>query len=296
MRRTPLPQELRDWIEVVVDDNADAVLRYLRRRVAEPEEAADLLGHVLLALWQNGSRIPTGDTDARMWCFGIARNVLREHFRHTVKRVALADELRDHLRDTTVQENAADSAAEANMRASEVRKAVASLDKRSRELVTLVHWDGFSIAEAARLLAINESTARTRYGRALQRLQTDLADPASDSESSRNQSQSGLPAAHASRRSPKRPLTDGPGVFGLDSLRHRDSRSSSSASRSRTRSNAPRTRSRRIVRACSSSTAFSITLFLLCPMRVGELSELHFRLWREAHSAGHDGSFLVVSS
>ncbi|WP_100811629.1 sigma factor [Microbacterium sp. BR1] len=133
MRRAPLPQELRDWIEVVVDDNADDVLRYLRRRVAEPEEAADLLGHVLLALWQNGSRVPTSDTDARMWCFGIARNVLREHFRHTVKRLALADELRDQLRDTTLHGNAADTTAEASMRASEVRKAVASLDRRSRE-------------------------------------------------------------------------------------------------------------------------------------------------------------------
>lgn len=200
MRRTPLPTQLRDWIEVVVDDNADDVLRYLRRRVAEPEEAADLLGHVLLALWQNGARIPTGDTDARMWCFGIARNVLREHFRRTVKHLALADELRSHLRDTTLQENAADTAAEASMRASEVRKAVASLDKRSRELVTLVHWDGFSIAEAARLLAINESTARTRYGRALQRLQTDLTDPVSETDNSPRQTRSGLPTS--ARQSP----------------------------------------------------------------------------------------------
>lgn len=182
MRRAPLPQELRVWIEVVVDDNADDVLRYLRRRVAEPEEASDLLGHVLLALWQNGSRVPTGDTDARMWCFGIARNVLREHFRHTVKRLALADELRDQLRDTTLHGNAADTTAEASMRASEVRKAVASLDKRSRELVTLVHWDGFSIADAARLLAINESTARTRYGRALRRLEARLTEHSRESK------------------------------------------------------------------------------------------------------------------
>lgn len=38
----------------------------------------------------------------------------------------------------------------------------------------LVHWDGFSIADAARLLSINNSTARTRYGRALRRLERTL--------------------------------------------------------------------------------------------------------------------------
>ncbi|MDS0246959.1 RNA polymerase sigma factor [Microbacterium aurantiacum] len=48
---------------------------------------------------------------------------------------------------------------------------------KTRELVMLVHWDGFSIASAARRLSMNESTARTRYGRALQRLERELREP-----------------------------------------------------------------------------------------------------------------------
>lgn len=170
MGRRPISSEPQDWIEVVVDDNADDLLRYLRRRVNQPEDAADLLGRVLLALWENGAKVPTSETEARMWCFGIARNILREHHRHAAKHLALADELRDHLRSSASQENSAAQAAEVSMRATEVRAAVASLDARSRELITLVHWDGFSIAAAARLLSLNESSARTRYGRALQRL------------------------------------------------------------------------------------------------------------------------------
>lgn len=174
--RAPISPEVQDWIAVVVNDNADDLLRYLRRRVNQPEDAADLLGRVLLALWENGARVPTSDTDARMWCFGIARNVLREHYRHTAKRLALADELREHLHGSALPENAADTTAEARMRAVTVRRAVASLDRRSRELITLVHWDGFTIAEAARLLSMNGSTARTRYGRALQRLERHLKE------------------------------------------------------------------------------------------------------------------------
>ena len=171
MSPRPLTPELRDWIEVVIEDNADDLLRYLRRRVRQPEDAADLLGHVFLVLWENGAKVPTSEQDARMWCFGIARNLLREHYRHAKKELALADGLRDHLRSLGQRDNAADTAVEAVLRAERVRRAITLLDERSKELVMLVHWDGFSIADAARLLSINQSTARTRHGRALRRLQ-----------------------------------------------------------------------------------------------------------------------------
>jgi len=109
-----------------------------------------------------------------MWSFGIARNVLREHYRHTTKQLSLADGLRARLRISAEQENAADAVVETQMRAETVREALTALDERSRELVMLVHWDGFSVAEAARLLSINQSTARTKYSRALQSLETRL--------------------------------------------------------------------------------------------------------------------------
>src|SRR6478736_4411771 len=116
MSKRPIPPALRDWVELVVEDNADDLLRYLRRRVTQPEDAADLLGRVLLAVWQNSARLPTTDQDARMWCFGVARNILREHYRHTAKQLALADGLRDHLRGSASAHDGADTTAEANIR------------------------------------------------------------------------------------------------------------------------------------------------------------------------------------
>jgi RNA polymerase sigma-70 factor, ECF subfamily len=169
MRPPPVPPELRGWIASVVEDNSGDLLRYFQRR-APHEDAADLLGQLLLVLWQNGARVPSSAIDARMWCFGIARNVLHEYRRRRVKAVALADELRGHLRDTSNIDHGADTAMESAMRAEVVRRALRMLDERSRELVILVHWDGFRIAEAARLLSLNESTARTRHERALRRL------------------------------------------------------------------------------------------------------------------------------
>ncbi|SDH56327.1 RNA polymerase sigma factor [Microbacterium pygmaeum] len=169
-----IPPALRDWVELVVEDNADDLLRYFRRRVTHPEDAADMLGRVLLAVWEKASRLPTTEQDARMWCFGIARNVLREHYRYAAKQLALADGLRDHLRASAPPQNGADTVVEEEFRSEAIRQAVRALDDRSRELLLLVHWDGFSIAGAARILSINASTARTRYTRALRRLEKQL--------------------------------------------------------------------------------------------------------------------------
>ena len=176
MPRRHVSPEHQAWIELVIDANAEDLLRYLRRRVNQPEDAADILGRVLLALWENSAKVPTIESDARMWCFGVARNMLREHRRNTARHLDLADELRDYLSGTSSEDNAADTAAVSSMEASDVRSAVRSLEMKSRELVTLIHWDGFSIAAAARLLGMNESTARTRYQRALQRLERVLSE------------------------------------------------------------------------------------------------------------------------
>lgn len=126
-------------------------------------------------------RVPTTVEDARMWCFGIARNTIREHYRRATKQLATADGLREHIRHTA-QDNAADTVTEAQMRVETVIRALGLLDERSRELVKIIHWDGFSTADAARILTMNQSSARTRYARAITRLKDKLQDENSHAE------------------------------------------------------------------------------------------------------------------
>lgn len=55
-----------------------------------------------------------------------------------------------------------------------VRDAVERLDPEQRELVKLIHWEGFSVKEAATILGLNPSTARGWYASAKQELRTAL--------------------------------------------------------------------------------------------------------------------------
>lgn len=58
----------------------------------------------------------------------------------------------------------------------EVRDAVRRLDPELGELVRLVNWDGFSVADAGQLLGLSVSTARRLYHQAKDQLRAALGE------------------------------------------------------------------------------------------------------------------------
>jgi RNA polymerase sigma factor (sigma-70 family) len=102
-----------------------------------------------------------------MWLFGIARGVIANALRGQVRRSRLADRLRAVTAGPQAQGAPAD-------RGVEVRDAIDRLDPDLAEVVRLVHWDGFTLAEAADVLALSASTVRSRYARARAELSTVL--------------------------------------------------------------------------------------------------------------------------
>lgn len=162
------------------------LLRYLERRVPAREDAADLLGETMLQAWRRVDACPPEDpTRQRMWLFTIAAHVLANHRRSARRRTALTERLRGHVAAQPVPDPG---------EAAAVRDAVLRLRDAHRELVMLVHWDGFTLLEAAELLGVNASTARGRYAAARETLRAALADPDPPTESVRR-SRQGVPMA-----------------------------------------------------------------------------------------------------
>ncbi|MFJ6677971.1 RNA polymerase sigma factor [Microbacterium sp. NPDC091382] len=142
-----------------------SLLAYLQRRVGF-NDAPDLLAETMVVAWRRERDLPNDPERARMWLFGIARGTLLNHARGERRRWALADRLR-RLTGAESTSLAADDGAE-------VRDAIARLDAGRAELVRLLHWDGFTLVEAAELLGIPSSTARSRYARAKEELRASL--------------------------------------------------------------------------------------------------------------------------
>ena len=141
---------------------APELLSFFRRRTTNPEDAADLLAECFLVAWRRRRQVPGDSREALMWMYGVASNVLRNARRTKHRHDALVERLR-----STHEE--AHSPAELP----EVTDAIARLPSDQSEIVRLVHWEGFSVVEAATVLGLSESTARGRYQRARTRLADD---------------------------------------------------------------------------------------------------------------------------
>ena len=120
----------------------------------------------MLTAWKREQNHPDGAEAVRMWLFGIARNVLKTSERGQRRRHRLASKLKAMLR--------ADDSSQAADDGAEVRDAARRLEPELAELVRLVHWDGFSVAEAGQILGLPPSTARGRYQLAKEHLRTAL--------------------------------------------------------------------------------------------------------------------------
>ncbi|MEO5653201.1 MAG: RNA polymerase sigma factor [Marmoricola sp.] len=156
---TQLGADERAAVRQALRDVSADLLAYFERRVWPREDAADLLSETMLQAWRRVDAFPTHDVARqRMWLFTIAAHVQANHRRSRRRRTALTERLRSHLGpDEGVADNSETTA---------VRDAVLRLADAQRALVMLIHWDGFTIVEAAELLGLNPSTARSRYAAA----------------------------------------------------------------------------------------------------------------------------------
>lgn len=149
--------------------NEDDLSRYFQRRLLNSADAAEAFGELLLTAWKLRRRIPDDPTEARMWLFATARNVMLNSRRTVARRSAAVQRLADEMR-ATEPTFAPDGIS------TELREAIAALPADDAELVRLVYWDGLRSHEAARVLDINASTARSRLAKVRQHLRAALGE------------------------------------------------------------------------------------------------------------------------
>ena len=156
-----------DAFTEVVRRHEVAVHGFLARRAGR-QVADDLLAEVWLRAFAGRGGYDPGRQDARPWLYGIARNVLRLHWRtgHAAGQAVTDswdpwDDVVDRL----------DSAAQAGA----LLPALRALPPDERDVLLLVAWEQLTPAEAAEVLGIPQGTARSRLHRARAALRPVLA-------------------------------------------------------------------------------------------------------------------------
>jgi len=139
------------------------ILAYALRRVADPEDAADVLAETFLVAWRRLDDLPPR-SQARFWLIGVARRALANQRRGENRRSKLVERLCTELAVdlARIRVEASDGG--------EVLAALATLDPADQELLRLNAWEGLGPTEAARVLGISPLAARSRLHRARRRL------------------------------------------------------------------------------------------------------------------------------
>src|SRR6516162_9283939 len=132
--------------------HVDEVTRFVARRVADPQLAADLTAEVFLAVIEAAARYRGSVGGPRTWLYGIARNVVAAEFRRSARqrrteslvagrRLLDADDV-DRLTEKI----------DAFQRVRELHGVLRALPEGERAVLELVSVDGLTVAEAAAAL------------------------------------------------------------------------------------------------------------------------------------------------
>jgi RNA polymerase sigma-70 factor (ECF subfamily) len=133
---------------------------YIHSRSRSRDDALDTLQNTLILMWQSLRRFEYRSDEAfYRFVFTIAkREMVRSHRRK--EEVSLDDisELADMASTADTYDRIA------------VTQSLQRLDERSRDILVLRHWSGFSLKEIAGLLSMREEAVRVRHHRALEKL------------------------------------------------------------------------------------------------------------------------------
>ena len=117
------------------------------------------MAQVFLVAWRRFEIIPSPPED-RLWLFGVARRMVAEHRRSTMRRLRLNDRLVDEAREPQA------SIESFRILQARVDDAMEVLRPAEREVLRLVLWDDLSHGEVAAVLGCTVNAVELRYRRA----------------------------------------------------------------------------------------------------------------------------------
>jgi RNA polymerase sigma-70 factor (ECF subfamily) len=152
-------------------EHADAARRFVRTRLSDEFEVADIVHETMLSVWRGANNFERRST-VRSWILSIARNKVIDHVRKQA-RVSLAEP-----DETTPDE---DPDAEAVIAAAEdarrVRGCIEQLSDRQRAVVHLAFFEDLGYPEIAAIEGVPEGTVKTRIFHAKKLLMRCLSRP-----------------------------------------------------------------------------------------------------------------------
>jgi len=158
------PEFRRERFRILYNDLYDDLWRYVQRRSINTEEARDTLSEVFLVAWRRLEDIPAGQ-EARLWLFGVARNLVKTSWRKRKRRGDLVVRIGSEMSTRGTTDEELD-----NSGVLKIVKALQFLSENDQEILRLVAWEDLSHKEISVVLGCSENAVAIRIRRARVRL------------------------------------------------------------------------------------------------------------------------------
>jgi RNA polymerase sigma factor (sigma-70 family) len=156
----------------------DQLIAFGARRLASPDQLADFVADVFVAVIESADRFDARRGAVRPWLYGIAGKLVADSRRRDARASRATQRLAGHrlLQPDAYAE--LEDRLDAAARVRDLHAAMADLRPAQRAVLELVALDGLTANEAARALGIRPGTARMRLARARRHLQAIQPAPA----------------------------------------------------------------------------------------------------------------------
>jgi RNA polymerase sigma-70 factor (ECF subfamily) len=170
----PGPIEAPADFEDAFREHFAPVYRFIARRVGT-DLAEDLAAEAFATAYRRRASYDPGRGSLRSWLYGIATNIVREHWRDEQRLLELDARLASSGA-RPFEDDAADSRVVAAMLAPRIAGALAALNREQRDVLLLHAWADLSHEEISAALGIANGTARSRLSRARAALRAALGE------------------------------------------------------------------------------------------------------------------------
>lgn len=154
---------------LLYERNYVPIIAYVRRRVRRGDGSdADIVAEIFVVAWRRFLEVPE-QTKELPWLYGVARNLVANHFRSVQRSSALTDRL---MLEERVAVDTSTGSSELEIR---VRRAVDQLSDLDREIFRLIHWEELSHEEVGLSVGITAKAVERRVARARTKVRDYLA-------------------------------------------------------------------------------------------------------------------------
>jgi RNA polymerase sigma-70 factor, ECF subfamily len=155
-----------DW-QAVYDQSLPGIFHYFCYKVGTPAVAEELTSITFEKAWKSRANFRKDIGQIRPWLFGIARNVVADHFRKKVREIPLED-----IPEAGMMVSF-DEDIQRKLDFQTILALLAGFPDRERELIAMKYGAELTNREIARLTGLSESNVGTILHRVVDKLRTE---------------------------------------------------------------------------------------------------------------------------